>query len=325
VFSRERYDGPGYELAVVERLTKRVRTLAPISSDSLALRFSSDRTPVWGPDGTRIAFVRAPADSQPGLLCWTTADGKALSCGGTSTPVWAVRAWRDVSHVIVESVSGQRHDLAEIQIDSGRVRVLESDVGEATVSPNGQWVARLCRKPACGPNGWLVGPVGLPGRARQLEVAPLAAAAKRYADGVRTGQVQPLILTPKVRVFWRAAAVVPPYVALAGAIMDGLAPGETLSFTPLWLDQHGQPIQPSVAAVYATEPDVAELDSAGRVKWRHPLNAGRFVFSAGGWRADTAVIVGRDSLGHFASPGDSRRIIRDALRRWSETAGRPPR
>jgi len=128
-----------------------------------------------------------------------------------------------------------------------------------------------------------------------------------------------------MRVFWRAPAQASPFVALANLRMDGFSPGETLSVSAHWLDQHGWPIQPSVVAAYATEPAVADMDSTGRVKWQHPLSAGRFVFSAGGWRADTAVLFGPDSLGNRPSPGDARRIIREALRRWTETAERSRR
>ena len=325
VFSRERYDAPGYELAVVERLTKRVHALVPTSPDSLAVRFSSDRTPAWGPDGTRIAFVRARADSEPGSLCWTTADGTLLKCSGIPTRIRAVLAWKDTRHVLVESVSGLRHDLSEVAIDSGRSRVLESDVGDVVVSSNGEWAARACRTSACGPNGWLVGPVGRPGSARPLVISTSATAENRWKADVRAGRVMPDTITPRMRVFWRAPAQAPPYVALAGLTMDGLAPGETLSLSAHWLDQRGQPIQPSVVAAYATEPNVADMDSAGRVRWQHPLSAGRFVFSAGGWRADTGVLFGPDSLGNRPSPADARRIIREALRRWSETAERSRR
>jgi len=55
-----------------------------------------------------------------------------------------------------ESTRGERR--LQIQLDSGRVRLLETDVGEASVSRDGQWVARRCRKPACGSYSWLVGP-----------------------------------------------------------------------------------------------------------------------------------------------------------------------
>lgn len=317
VFARERYDGTGYELAVVERVTKRIRVLAPISSDSLTRPLSSDRTPVWGPDGTRIAFVRASTDSEPGSLCWTTADATTVRCGTTPTPVWAVRAWRNASRVIVESVSGQRHDLSEIQLDSGQVRLLESDVGEVTVSPDGQWAARRCRKPECGSYGWLVGPVGRPNVARMLTIAQTPADVKAYAEDLKTaGGVLPNFPST-THVSWRAPTIAPPYVALVSISMNGFGKGETLSFTPNWLDQRGQPIRPSVAESHATDRDIANLDSAGRVLWRRRTpSAGRFVFSAGGWRADTVVAVNRDSLGEPFPLAEQRTIIRDAMRRW---------
>jgi hypothetical protein len=156
-------------------------------------------------------------------------------------------------------------------------------------------------------------------------MSPPPAAVKRYADEVRAGRVVPTNLTSKMRLFWRAPAAAAPYVAMAGVRMDGFRPGETLSFTARWLDQHGRAIKPSVSAAYATEPDVAALDSTGRVRWQRPLSAGRFVFSAGGWRADTAVMIGPDSVGNRAPPADMRRIIREALKRWSEAPRRAQR
>jgi hypothetical protein len=80
---------------------------------------------------------------------------------------------------------GQRHDLSAVQLDSGQVRLLESDVGEATVSPDGQLVARRCRKPECGPYGWLVGPVGRPNVARMLTIAQTSADVKGYAEDLK--------------------------------------------------------------------------------------------------------------------------------------------
>jgi hypothetical protein len=99
--------------------------------------------------------------------------------------------------------------------------------------------------------------------------------------------------------------------------MIGFGPGETLSYTPNWLDQRGQPIRPSVANARAIETDIADLDSAGRVLWRRRTpSAGRLVFSAGGWRADTVIAVSRDSLGAPFPVAEQRTIIRDAMRRW---------
>ena len=99
--------------------------------------------------------------------------------------------------------------------------------------------------------------------------------------------------------------------------MDGFGKGGTLSFTPNWLDQRGQPIRPSVAEAHATDPDIANLDSAGRVLWRRRApSAGRFVFSGGGWRADTVVAVSHDSLGEPYPLNEQRTIIREAMRRW---------
>ncbi len=319
VFARERDAGPGYELALVERMTKRVRPLFPAPSDSVAGRFATDRTPVWGPDGTRIAFVRASTDSEPGSLCWSTADGKKVSCHSSSS-TWAVRAWRGTTHVIVESVSGGKHDLSEVHIDSGSVHVLVNDVGDTRVSADGQWFVQSCQTRACGPSGWVIGLVSRPSTARPLIKSPSPEAVRRYEKEVKAGRGLPHGLTSKLHVFWRAPRVAPPYVASLRVGMDFMVPGEPARFTIDWLDQHGRPIRPSVVSAYATEPEAADLEQSGRVLWRRALVAGRFVFTAGGWRADTAVLVGPDSLGKPASFTDSRRIIRDAVRRWSQAA-----
>jgi hypothetical protein len=45
-------------------------------------------------------------------------------------------------------------------------------------------------------------------------------------------------------------------------------------------------------------------------------SAGRFVFSGGGWRADTVVAVSHDSLGEPYPLNEQRTIIREAMRRW---------
>jgi len=192
------------------------------------------------------------------------------------------------------------------------------------VSPDGQWVARRCRQPACGPYGWLVGPVGRPNVARLLTVAPTPAEVKRDAEEVRAGRGVSPNFPRTAHVSWRAPAIAPPYVSLAAVELGGLMPGETVFFDPRWLDQHGQPIQPSVVAAYATEPDIANLDSAGHVLWRRRTSsASRFVFSAGGWRADTTVWTGPDSLGRELLPLDEqRRVIREAMRRWSTTGSK---
>lgn len=156
-----------------------------------------------------------------------------------------------------------------------------------------------------------------------LTIAQTPADVKAHAEDLKTAGGVPTNFPGTTHVSWRATRIAPPYVALVSIRVDGFGHGETLSFTPNWLDQRGQSIRPSVANAHAIETDIADLDSAGRVLWRRRVpSAGRFVFSAGGWRADTVIAVSRDSLGGPYPLDEQRTIIREAMRRWKPREAR---
>lgn len=312
VFSRERLDAPLSELVVAERSSHRTRTL-----QLATLSMRSARTPIWSPDGTRIAFVRATSDSLPGDLCWTSVDAKEISCGRVTGTVDRVHAWRDARRLVVEIVSEEAHSLLAVDVDSLGEEVLERNVRDVVVSRDGRWILTPCSGPRC-PNGWAVAPMGMLAAAKPLIVPKLRGLAllrwkRDSAIVARTNGENPFQYQGRLMPHWMAPQPTPPYVAALRVMWNVTGNREYVGRA---LDQYGRPIISRLLRMKLLDSTDARLTDDGTVQWTKRDGVVRLLWSAGGWRADTVVVVSPPGPDTSASRREQRKSLRDAYRRW---------
>ena len=229
-----------------------------------------DVSPVWSPDGARIAFTRTHIlVPQPSELCVVTEDGARLACRrlpgvnlltvvGWSDPLELVGLFADSlndSHLLAVNVeTGATHELAE------------GDVGHHSVVAG--WLACYCRRGQDEPRQLLLLSVADPSRALRLEPAVPPGDILVSATGRPTGYVDRLKIV-------NAEDSIP----LEGPWQLGLR---------AW-DAAGQPREPLAGRWWTSDTLIATADSAGQI---HPRRPGSVTIYAttGGWRTDSIII-----------------------------------
>ncbi|MGH7582422.1 MAG: AAA family ATPase [Gemmatimonadales bacterium] len=268
VFQSTRWSPPDdatFNLGIIDMRTRQVRRLTSGSA--------SDELPRWSPDGTRIAFLRTPSVLAPTEVCWITPDGLRERCRTFATNVEHVLGWLDSRTLAVTLGAGDAGQLASVNLIDGRSDVLATGrVGDASLSPDGRWVACIC--------GNASERMGDP----PIAVFPIRDAGNRRNVGGPSKSAQ---------LFWYAASPRPwlrniRIVAPSGPITIGAR--YRLRVIGSGSDGAALTIPEDVLSWRSSDTSVASVDSAGYVNPRSPGSTW-MTASAGGWRSDSIRIA----------------------------------
>jgi hypothetical protein len=229
-----------------------------------------DDGPLWSPDGTRIAFVRASYGDPPFEICLVTVDGRGERCLHVpgyvgQTPVGWVNAV-EIAAAFKDSVGATR--ILAVNTGTGEYRELAEGVAGMSSHADG-WIACFCRRSAAEPYQTLVFAAAHPERAVRIEsgdppptVALFPSRRQRsYLDRLSIqGGEQP--------------------IPVDGAYQLGLRG---------W-DASGRPIEPLAVRWISSDTTILAVDSLGTLRPHHQGRA-TVTASAGGWRSTSAEIT----------------------------------
>lgn len=262
-----------------DRWTNRSRTdlliVDPDHPDSAVRRLTfnaraRDETPLWSPDGTRVAFLRSSIDSPPTSLCVVSVDAHGERCfnvpGHTaSVPLGWINAV-EVAGQFTDS-AGDPQILAVNTLD-GTYRLLLDGLELAQSHVPG-WIACYCRRSTAEPYQPMVLPAARPDHAiRILPAEPPPAVVLFPAATPRSFLGR---------------------IAIAGAEHPIPRDGAYKLRLEGW-NADGDPAEPLAARWGTNDTAAATIDSAGVV---HPRREGRVLVrvTAGGWRSDSAWVT----------------------------------
>jgi DNA-binding SARP family transcriptional activator len=246
----------------------------------------SDDNPIWSPDGTTIAY--AQTDYRQGRvatrLCHIGVDGAGNHCTGAIAGLGpgSIVAWHDVSQLIVQSDRGRVVELARADLDEGSLmRVASLLDAEVLASPDGRWIACLCRQPEDPHRAWYVFPADRPDLARKVGL----------------GSEEP----PRTRLYWVNGDRPPSYLNRLGveAASDTILLGVPHRLRAIGQDQGGAPMAPRRLRWRSLDTSIATVaESTGVVV---PRGLGTFTVgvSAGGWRTAERRLVIRAPMHRF--------------------------
>jgi DNA-binding SARP family transcriptional activator len=257
-FRTARYSDEGWqEVAVLDLATGATRR-ATRGASYVA-------TPYWSPDGTRIAFVRWAYDGRQGRICWTTPAVEPEHCALLEpySPI-ALRGWHDPDQVLAVLDSAGERRFARVSLATGEVTILERDVLDVSVSPDGQWAACLCRRGVGATAEWLVYPVDEPGEARRVRAEPQTGSGPLLAWGAGSGSREYLE---------RLTVEAPPVLPV----------GTPIQLSARGADRHGQPVTLHTLTWWSADTSVLTVGPTGLVRPKRTGTASVFA-SAGGWR-----------------------------------------
>ena len=249
-------DRARYDIAVYDAVTQTVRQLTHGQE--------IDHTPYWSADGSRIAFVRQLVPSGVRSLCVMDADGANLRCLESETATdLALIGWNDPFHTLV--MHGESQRLLLMDVDSGTVELIDPGAMDASLSPDGKWVACMCARRGYPQRSTVLFPVQRPNEFKLLRVIGAAPA--------------------DIAFLWAPTSPRLPYVD-AIRIVGG--PGQAILGASYQLrvvgaDSSGQSTAPGVIRWNSRDTTIAVVDSTGLVT---PRRTGSALIEAlaGGWR-----------------------------------------
>lgn len=256
-----------------------IAIIDPAHPDSVVVRVSRgaetrDVKPVWSPDGTRIAFVRADyRDSAKRLLaiCFASADGKDESCVNTAGYDGVdLIGWASALEIVgeFEDSAGTHHILA-VDVTTMKSRYLAEGYSADSRSEAAGWLACYCRRSGAEPLQTLLMSVEDPRRTIRIE------------SGESTPQIG-VFLTKRSNEYLDRVAI---KGAGRGIPIDG-----THRLAVAGWNASGRPIEPLALRWMSRDTSIATIDAAGTI---HPRRLGttRIVVTAGGWRSDSMDIT----------------------------------
>lgn len=180
-----------------------------------------------------------------------------------------ITGWHDDRHVLVRL--GDDHEAWRlVDLVTGGASVLRTSAldGGAVLSPDGRWVLGRGRLASDSGVQWLVVSVDRPTLARSIA----------GADGARV-------------VLWDAPAVTRPWLDTVRIAepRGTIALNAPYRLAARGVDQFGSPIEARAVSWRSLDTTAATIDSAG-VVWPRRAGTVTVYVSAGGWRADSAVI-----------------------------------
>lgn len=149
-----------YDLATVNLTTGEYRQVT--SGDD------SDQHPRWNHAGDRLAFVRNSWREETSYICLVNPDGSDLQCPTAWKGLGAPVGWIDHNRLLLRRVSGKWSELVAADVGDFRLTSLGELASDATLSPDGRWLACRCERIGYPPGTWFVMPVG-----RSLEARPV--------------------------------------------------------------------------------------------------------------------------------------------------------
>jgi dipeptidyl aminopeptidase/acylaminoacyl peptidase len=227
-----------------------------------------DVTPLWSPDGSRIAFVRQDMAGRvrANRVCWVTVDGRDSACPGKLTNS-APYGWsnpRELVVLTIDSANVQR--ILAVEITSGAVRSI------AEGRPLGQsraagWIACVCRRH----------------RGEPYRTAVMSTEDTSVFMTVRDAEPPPSFTLTSVEP--RAAALDQLAIRIVGRVTAGQAHRLRADAT----DGLGRPMEPVSLQWESADSLTATLTADGLLQSLRPGRV-RVRVTSGGWRSDSAVI-----------------------------------
>ena len=268
-----------YLAIATDRWTNTSRTdlaiLDPEHPDSIIVRVTNsdrdrDETPLWSPDGTRLAFYRASPEDPPRRMCVVAVNGSNLRCLSVpgyeslrptawASPVELVGAYQDSVGVI---------RLLAVHTETGAYReIAEGATIRQTHAPG--WVTCFCRRNAAEPFQVMAVPATRPDRGVRLELGDPPPNFDLFTTGSARGYLDRLtILTG------------PDPVPVDGAYRLELQ----------GRDATGAPVRPLAVGWSVSDTTIGTIDGEGTI---HPRREGVLIVvaTAGGWRTDSVPIT----------------------------------
>jgi len=145
----------------------------------------SDLYPLWQPDGSRIAFLRA----EDSTVVSTAADGSGTTevLARGEPEVWLPSSWSPDQKTIALSLTGRSTDVYLFEVGESEPRLFAEDASSPAISPDGRWLAY--QSPASGNSVLYVQPLNGDGK---WQVSPERGGYARWsADGKRLFYLAP--------------------------------------------------------------------------------------------------------------------------------------
>ena len=263
VFRTGRYDSLSHShLAIMDLATRRTR--------QLTVGDGVDVAPVWGPSGLLIAFARLTYSDGQDSVCVIAPDGSGRRCVAWSANP-SVVGWIDHGRLLVSSTPDSNTVLEVFDLRSRTHRVVQRE-GAAVykLSPDGRWVACICRDIGASAHQSVVFPIDHPDLARPVVAGALDARL--------------------IPVLWPSRPP-PRYVAKLRLELPeaGIPMGSAYRISVTGTTVDGRAIVADGIRVVSADTSIVQVARNRRLI---PVRPGRtrLTVSAGGWRVDTAVV-----------------------------------
>ncbi|MBL8977100.1 MAG: AAA family ATPase [Gemmatimonadetes bacterium] len=236
-------EADNYDLALMDLATGAVT--------HLTIGRSADRHARFSPDGTLVGFHRTYDDEEPAFCTVSRIGGRQPTCyrpaGYTAT---GFIGWLDSRYVLLAADAQGEYVLLRYDIATGATLLLEQQVQQVDLSPDGHWLAWLLEDPESGDASWFVSPVEDLSRRRQV-----------FLPGSQSTYFRVWINPPQAA---RREAAPPILRSIRIRAPDTLRTGASYLLRVLGSDQRGRPTPvPAIRGWTSSDPRVVSVDTAG--------------------------------------------------------------